>query len=85
MGPPTVNGLPFCSVREGGTLIMKSTLWTPMGRIHKDLLKISGMNGIPYGLRTVNRLPSRLIGRVTGVNFEIYVMDADGANQRRLD
>ena len=52
--------------------------------INKDSLKIAVMTGIPYGHPTVNGLPSRLIGRGDFVNFEIYVMDADGENEQRL-
>ena len=55
-----------------------------MGVINKESLKIARMTGIPHGLLTVNELPSRLIGRGDIVNFEIYVMDADGGNQQRI-
>ena len=53
-----------------------------MGVIDKDSLKIPRLTGIPpHGPLTVNALPSCLVG--TGP-WEIYVMGADGGNQRNL-
>ena len=69
-GHPTVNALSLLLVGMGTlkttwTSLMKSTLWTPMGGINKDSLKIARMTGFPHGHPTVNRLPSCLIGRGT--------------------
>ena len=60
-----------------------------MGTISKDSLTMIFMIRLPHGLRMVNGLPSssrrdgHFIGDF-GLSSEIYVMDADGKNTRRL-
>ena len=52
--------------------------------INKDSLKIISMTGLLYGHRTVNELPSMSDRKGDLQNFAIYVMAADGGNERRL-
>ena len=55
------------------------------GGISKDSLKTAkNDDGLPHGLPMANALPSHPDRKGDWVNFEIYVMDADGGNQQRL-
>ena len=56
-----------------------------MGRINKNSLTLTLLNGNLHGLLTVNALPLLLVGLWTVGDGTIYVVDADGKNLRKLD
>ena len=67
---PDGKRIAFSSVREGHFrnnfgLTEEIYVMDVDGGMNKDSLIIARMTGIPHGLRTVNALPSRLIGRGT--------------------
>ena len=57
-----------------------------MGVINEDSLKIPSMTGIPHGRLTAKRIAFVYSKQpnIVPVDSDIYVIDADGKNQRRL-
>ena len=55
-----------------------------MGEINKGSLKTARMTGIPHGPPDGKRIAFSSDRKGDFVNFEIYVMDANGGNQQRL-